>query len=133
MDIKIGRFGKFLACTNYPDCKNIKSLKANSTDNNEPEFTGDKCPKCGGKTVYKRGKFGKFIGCENYPDCDHTAQITLGIKCPKCNEGEVIARRSKRGKTFYGCSRYPDCDFISWTKPNPDGSAKESESIDEEV
>lgn len=133
MDIKIGRFGKFLACTNYPDCKNIKSLKDGSSENQEPEFTGDKCPKCEGKTIYRRGKFGKFIGCENYPDCDYTAQITLGIACPKCKEGEVISRKSKRGKTFYGCSRYPDCDFISWTKPNPDGEQKETESIDDEV
>ncbi len=133
MDIKIGRFGKFLACTNYPECKNIKSLKENSQENQEPEYTGEKCTKCDGKCIYRRGKFGKFIGCENYPDCDYTAQITLGISCPKCKEGEVVSRRSKKGRNFYGCSRYPDCDFISWTKPNPDGTTEEKDSSDDEV
>ncbi len=117
MEIKIGRFGKFLACTNYPDCKNIKSLKEVKQEKMEPEYTGEKCPKCGSKTVYRSGKFGRFIGCENYPDCDYTEQITLGIPCPKCKEGEVVSRRSKRGKYFYGCSRYPDCDYVSWKKP----------------
>ncbi len=119
MDIKIGRYGKFLACTNYPECKNIKSLKEISNGSNEPEFTGDTCPKCGSRTVYREGKFGKFIGCEKYPDCDFTKIITLGLKCPKCSEGEVITRRTKRGKIFYGCNRYPDCDYASWTMPKP--------------
>jgi DNA topoisomerase-1 len=119
MDIKIGRYGKFLACTNYPECKNIKSLKEISNGSNEPEFTGDTCPKCGSRTVYREGKFGKFIGCEKYPDCDFTKIINLGLKCPKCSEGEVITRRTKRGKIFYGCNRYPDCDYASWTMPKP--------------
>ena len=129
MDIKIGRYGKFLACTNYPECKNIKSLKEISTGSNEPEFTGETCPKCGSRTVYREGKFGKFIGCEKYPDCDFTKIITLGLKCPKCSEGEVITRRTKRGKIFYGCNRYPDCDFASWTMPKP---AEEETASEEE-
>ena len=127
MEIKIGRFGKFLACTNYPECKNIKSLKELSPNNGEPEYTGETCPKCGGRTVYRQGKFGKFIGCEKYPDCDFTKVITLGISCPKCKEGEVITRRSKRGRVFYGCSRYPDCDFASWKMPVPEGTSAEEE------
>lgn len=131
MDIKIGRYGKFLACTNYPECKNIKSLKEISNGgNNEPEYTGDICPKCGGRTVYREGKFGKFIGCEKYPDCDYTKIITLGLKCPKCGEGEVITRRTKRGKIFYGCNRYPDCDYASWTMPKP--NEEETQSSEEE-
>lgn len=117
MDIKMGRFGKFLACTNYPDCKNIKSLKDFAPNGGAPELTGDICPKCGSKTVYREGKFGRFIGCEKYPDCDFTKIVTLGLKCPKCSDGEVITRRTKRGKIFYGCNRYPDCDFASWTMP----------------
>lgn len=124
MDIKIGRFGKFLACTNYPDCKNIKSLRETKNENSEPEFTGEECPKCGSKTIYRNSRYGRFIGCENYPDCDFTKQITLDIKCPKCKDGDVIPRRSKRGKTFYGCSKYPDCDFISWTIPKKEESEK---------
>ncbi len=117
MEIKIGRFGKFLACSNYPDCKNIKSLKEMGNQNKEVEYTGENCPKCQSRTIYRRGKFGKFIGCEKYPDCDFTQQITLGIPCPKCSIGEVVARRSKKGRYFYGCSKYPDCDFTSWKKP----------------
>jgi len=117
MEIKLGRFGKFLACTNYPECKNIKSLKEFSANGGAPKLTGDTCPKCGSKTVFREGKFGRFIGCEKYPDCDFTKYITLGLKCPKCSEGDVVTRRTKRGKIFYGCSRYPDCDFASWTMP----------------
>jgi DNA topoisomerase-1 len=117
MEIKMGRFGKFLACTNYPECKNIKSLKEFGPNGGEPELTGEVCPKCGARTVFREGKFGRFIGCEKYPDCDFTKVETLGIKCPKCETGEVITRKTKRGKLFYGCNRYPDCDFASWTLP----------------
>ena len=125
MDIRMGRFGKFLACTNYPECKNIKSLKEFSANGGEPEATGEICPKCGSKTVFREGKFGKFIGCEKYPDCDFTKIITLGLSCPKCGQGEVITRRTKRGKLFYGCNRYPECDFASWTLPKPKEDGEE--------
>ncbi len=126
MDIKMGRFGKYLACTNYPECKNIKSLKEFAPNGGAPEPTGDDCPKCGSKTVYREGKFGRFIGCEKYPDCDFTKIVTLGLKCPKCSEGEVITRRTKRGKIFYGCNKYPDCDFASWTIPKPKEEEEEA-------
>lgn len=119
MDIKIGRYGKYLACTNYPDCKNIKSLKEIAAQNQEPEYTGEKCEKCSARTVYRQGKFGRFIGCERYPDCDFVKNITLGVSCPKCKDGDVVERKSRRGRLFYGCSRYPDCDFVSWYKPIP--------------
>lgn len=128
MEIKIGRFGKFLACTNYPDCKNIKSLKSINGENSEPEYTGEDCPKCNSKTIFRKSRFGKFIGCEKYPDCDYTKQITTGVKCPKCKEGDVVTRRSKKGRFFFGCSKYPDCDYISWTKP----TGEEEESKEEE-
>jgi DNA topoisomerase-1 len=131
MDIKIGRFGKFMACTNYPECKNIKSLKELS-GNTGPEFTGDDCPKCNSKTVYRDGKFGRFIGCEKYPDCDFTKIVTLGLKCPKCAEGEVISRRTKRGKIFYGCNKYPDCDFASWTLPKKEEESEDVTSSEDE-
>jgi DNA topoisomerase I len=127
MDIKMGRFGKFLACTNYPECKNIKSLKEFAPNGGAPEETGDTCPKCGSKTVYREGKFGRFIGCEKYPDCDFTKIVTLGMKCPKCSDGEVITRRTKRGKIFYGCNKYPACDFASWTLPKPKEEEEEKE------
>jgi DNA topoisomerase-1 len=119
MVIKIGRFGKFLACSNYPECKNIKSLKEMAAQNQEPEYTGEKCEKCGARTVFREGKFGRFIGCERYPECDFVKNITLGVGCPKCKEGDIVERKSRRGKIFYGCSRYPACDFVSWYKPVP--------------
>lgn len=132
MELKIGRFGKFFACTNYPTCKNIKSLKEISGVSLEPEFTGETCPKCGSRTVYREGKFGKFIGCEKYPDCDYTKVTTLGMKCPKCNEGEIVTKKTKRGKIFYGCNRYPDCDYASWTLPKPKAEEEEILSDEEE-
>lgn len=127
MELKIGRYGKFLACTNYPECKNIKSLKElNNEKNNGPEYTGELCPKCGSKTVFRDGKFGRFIGCEKYPECDYTKVITTGIECPKCKEGELTPRKTKRGKLFYGCSKYPECDYATWKLP------KIEETISEE-
>ena len=117
MEIKVGRYGKYLACTNYPNCKNIKSFREIAAASKEPEYTGETCEKCGSRTVYREGKFGRFIGCERYPECDFVKNITLGISCPKCKQGEVVERKSKRNKVFYGCSRYPNCDFVSWYKP----------------
>ncbi|MBI2418584.1 MAG: type I DNA topoisomerase [Ignavibacteriales bacterium] len=117
MIIKFGRFGRFLACSNYPECKNIKSLKDFDQEKQEPEYTGETCPKCSSRTIFRNGKFGRFIGCEKYPDCDFIKSITLGINCPKCKEGEVSERLTKTKKTFYGCTKYPACDFISWQKP----------------
>jgi len=117
MEIKFGRYGKYLACTNYPICNNIKSFREIAAASKEPEYTGETCEKCGNRTVYREGKFGKFIGCEKYPECDFIKNITLGIPCPKCKEGDVVERKSKRNKVFYGCSKYPNCDFVSWYKP----------------
>lgn len=84
-----------------------------------PEPIGEDCPECGKPLVKKRGRFGEFIACSGYPDCKYTRAIlaSTGVKCPKCGEGEVVKRRSKKGKTFFGCSRYPDCDYISWNQP----------------
>ncbi len=105
-----GRYGAFIACSNYPKCKYKESLKE------EPRKTGEKCPLCGGDLVIKRGRYGEFIGCSNYPKCKYTAPITYG-KCPKCGIGYIVKRRTKNGRTFYGCSRYPECKFISNKKP----------------
>ena len=105
-----GRYGAFVACSNYPQCKYKESLKE------ESQKIGRSCPECGGELVIKRGKYGRFVACSNYPQCKHTEPLTFG-KCPKCKEGEVVERRSKKGKVFYGCSRYPDCDFVSSKPP----------------
>lgn len=84
-----------------------------------PEPIGEACPECGHDLVKKRGRFGEFIACSNYPECKFTRPIlsTIGVKCPKCGEGDIVQRKSKKGKTFYGCSRYPDCDYVSWNRP----------------
>ena len=118
MVIKVGRFGKFLACSNYPECKNTKNINENG-EPEKPETLSEKCPDCGGQLEYKRSRFGKFIGCSNYPDCKYIKSIEnkTGVKCPRCASGEIVARRSKRGRTFFGCNQYPRCDFSLWHKP----------------
>jgi len=115
MVLKKGRFGQFLACSGYPDCKTTKQLGEAQKPKDVP--LDEDCPQCGGKLVKKYGRFGEFVACGNYPKCKYVKQKTIGVKCPNCSEGEIIERRSKRGKTFYGCNRYPDCDFVAWGKP----------------
>ena len=85
----------------------------------EAEETDEICPLDGGKLVIRIGRFGRFLACGNFPKCKFTKPFTkkLGMKCPKCGDGEVVVKRTKSKKTFYGCSRYPECDFASWTKP----------------
>ena len=84
-----------------------------------PEPIGEACPECGHDLVKKRGRFGEFIACSNYPTCKYTRPIlsAIGVKCPKCGEGDIVQRKSKKGKNFYGCSRYPECDYVSWNEP----------------
>ena len=120
MAIKRGRFGAFLACTGYPDCKTTRRLVEGTRIARQPdEPLDEKCPECGNGLVKKHGRFGEFIGCSAYPKCKYTRPITLGIKCPKCHEGEFVRRGSAgrggrgRPRVFYGCSRYPDCDFTT--------------------
>lgn len=86
---------------------------------NMDEETDEICELCGSNMVIKYGRFGKFMACKNYPECKNTKPLVnkVGVKCPKCKEGEIILRKSKKGKAFYGCSNYPECDFISWYKP----------------
>jgi DNA topoisomerase I len=124
MALKRGRFGAFLACTGYPDCKTTRRLVAGTRIAHEPdEPLEEKCTLCGNGLVKKHGRFGTFIGCTGYPKCKYTRPITMGIKCPKCHEGEFVKRASMgkggrgRMRVFYGCSRYPDCDFTSANMP----------------
>ncbi|MBU4331654.1 type I DNA topoisomerase [Patescibacteria group bacterium] len=123
MVIKIGKFGKFLACTGYPKCRNTKNLDKNGEIAEQPqdETTGKVCDKCGQPMVIKSGKFGKFLACSGYPDCKNTEPIggKIEVPCPECG-GEIVQRRSKRGKIFYGCGSYPKCKFVLWSKPTGD-------------
>ncbi len=103
MVLKKGRFGSFFACTGYPDCKTTKHIGGAQKKADQP--LDEKCPQCGNNLVLKHGRFGEFTACSNYPTCKYVKQKTIGVKCPECSEGEVVERRSKRGKTFYGCNR----------------------------
>ena len=86
----------------------------------EDEVSDEICEKCGKPLVYKLGRFGKFLACSGFPDCRNTKPIVkdIGVSCPKCKEGHVVERRSKKGRVFFGCDRYPECDFVSWDKPS---------------
>ena len=121
MIIKWGRFGKFMACSGYPDCKNTKEVPKEGPDGkmvSEPATVEGVCDKCQGPLIMKVGRFGKFIACSNYPECKFTKPIDLGILCPEDGcKGKIAGRRSKKGRTFYGCTAYPNCNFVSWEKP----------------
>lgn len=119
MIIKWGRFGKFMACSGYPDCKNAKDIKKPGSEEGEtPDEVDGVCDLCESALIIKRGRFGKFIACSTYPECKFTKPIGLGIACPEDNcKGEIAPRRTKKGRTFYGCTKYPDCKFTSWDKP----------------
>ncbi len=114
MIVKWGRFGKFLSCTGYPECKFSKPLER--PEEKHTHVTNEKCDKCGGNMVVRRGRTGEFLACSNYPTCKNTKSIPLGIQCPK-DGGDIVARRTKKGRAFFGCSNYPDCDFAMWQKP----------------
>lgn len=121
---KFGRFGKFIACLNYPNCKYTEKSAEDQTREKEiikqeGNENGDIiCEKCGAKMEVKNGPYGMFLGCGNYPKCKNIRRIEnkIGVKCPKCG-GDIIQRRSKKGRLFYGCNNYPKCDFVLWAKP----------------
>jgi DNA topoisomerase I len=119
MAMKRGRFGQFLACTGYPECKTTRKIittKQGMTAARPDQILEEKCPKCESNLVLKHGRFGEFTACSNYPACKYVKQKSTGLVCPK-DGGDVVERKSKRGKAFYGCANYPDCDFVLWNKP----------------
>jgi DNA topoisomerase-1 len=120
MTLKRGRFGQFLACTGYPECKTTRKIASAGGAPKKPDVLLDEvCPQCKeAKLVVKDGRFGAFTSCSSYPKCKYIKPKTIGVPCPKAGcGGELIERRSKRGKVFYGCSKYPECDFVLWNKP----------------
>jgi DNA topoisomerase I len=120
MIIKIGRFGKFLACSGYPECKNTKPLdREGKIVEQSPEETDQKCDKCGKPMVLKHGRFGPFMACSGYPECKNIKNIQqkTGVTCPQCGKGDIVAKRSRQGRTFYACNQYPECKFALWSKP----------------
>ena len=117
MVIKVGRYGKFLACTGYPDCKNTKPLNGDN-EPAAPTPTGEQCPDCSSPLVKRQGRYGEFVGCSNYPACKYIKKEpaqTFGT-CPQCKQGSIVTKRSRRG-IFYACDRYPDCKTAFWAKP----------------
>lgn len=143
MVIKLGRFGKFLSCSGYPECKNAKPLESMGAgaggvagsavvdpelEKLKLEHAGKKCEKCGSDMTVRKGRFGYFLGCSAYPKCKTIVSIDgangqaggglTGVKCPACGEGELSEKRTRRGgKIFWGCNKYPKCKFASWDKP----------------
>lgn len=123
MVLRTSKFGsQFLGCSGYPECKTMMSLNALSEEtdeeNKEPEVCEEKCEKCGSDMVFKTGPYGKYMECTN-ETCKHRKPYrkSTGVKCPKCGQGMIVERKSKRGTVFYGCDRYPDCDFTLWNEP----------------
>ncbi|TMB02499.1 MAG: hypothetical protein E6J57_04855, partial [Deltaproteobacteria bacterium] len=128
MVIKWGRRGEFLACRGYPECKNTKNFRR-ADDGTirpvEPETTGEMCEQCGRPMQVRFGRYGKFLGCSGYPECKNMQPlhkpVPTGVRCLLgCGEGELMERRSRRGKLFYSCSRYPACQFVAWDRPLPE-------------
>jgi DNA topoisomerase-1 len=123
--IKLGRFGKFYACTGYPDCKHTSPITENMDEESREavkEQSGEKCPECkDGELVLKQGRFGTFFGCSNYPKCKHTKAIVVSsqVPCPNCGK-DLVRKMTRRGKPFWGCSGYPKCKTAFWDEPTTD-------------
>jgi DNA topoisomerase-1 len=120
MAMKRGRFGPFMGCTGYPECKNIRrvSKKTGAVAPAPVPIEGEACPVDGAQLVRRHGPYGEFVSCANYPACKYIKRETTGVACPRAGcRGEIVVKKSKRGKVFYGCSEYPKCDAVYWDKP----------------
>jgi DNA topoisomerase-1 len=121
LSIRLGRHGRFIGCTNYPECDYTRDMNEERRESAEPEQVGRDCPECGEPLVFKVGRYGKFIGCSGYPKCRYIEPLEkpkdTGVKCPKCNAGTLMQRKSRKGKIFYSCSTYPKCDYAVWNEP----------------
>ncbi|HET6516048.1 MAG TPA: type I DNA topoisomerase [Thermodesulfovibrionales bacterium] len=117
MVIKWGRHGRFMACSGYPNCKNTRPLEGQGTENSV-QATDEKCEVCGSPMVLRSGRFGKFLACSRYPECKTTKPLSTGVKCPD-DGGDIVERRTKKGKLFWSCNNYPKCTFATWNKPLP--------------
>jgi DNA topoisomerase-1 len=126
MVLKKGRFGPFLACSRYPDCKETRRLVRGEGGKLQVEVLApieEKCPECGNDLLWRRGRFGAFIACSNYPTCKYIKKKEakeIGLLCPECNQGQVVERKGRWGRAFYGCRRYPECRFTAYHRPIPE-------------
>jgi DNA topoisomerase-1 len=120
MVLRRGRFGQFLACSAYPDCKTTRRVtvsKDGKTEAKADVLLEETCPRCQSQLSLKQGRFGEFTACSSYPTCRFIKMKETGVDCPECNDGKIVERRSKRGKLFFGCDQYPDCNFVLWKRP----------------
>ncbi len=122
LSIRLGRNGRFIGCTNYPDCSYTRNLSEDGISLEEPEvLEGRSCPSCESPLVFKTGRYGKFIGCSAYPKCKHIEPLEkpmdTSVECPQCKKGTILKRKSRNGKIFYSCSGYPKCDYALWNNP----------------
>jgi DNA topoisomerase-1 len=116
MVMKRGRFGQFLACSGYPDCKTTRKIQKGGKIAQPDVVLEEPCPNCGKHLVIKEGRFGPFTACSNYPECKYIKQETTGVACPECG-GDIAVKKGKRGRVFYGCTNFPKCNFALWDKP----------------
>jgi DNA topoisomerase-1 len=117
--IKLGKSGKFFACTGFPECRHTEPLSAEERE--EPVLSEEKCDKCGAPMLIKDGRYGKFLACSAYPACKNIQPLvkpkSLDITCPDCKEGVLMEKKSRYGKIFYSCNRYPQCKYALWDQP----------------
>ena len=120
LSIRLGRRGRFIGCTAFPECDYTRSLE-DEDDSSQEAVEGRRCPECQSDLVIRHGRYGKFIGCSNYPKCKYIEPLEkpadTGVECPTCHQGTMLKRKSRRGKIFYSCSRYPDCEYAVWNEP----------------
>jgi DNA topoisomerase I len=129
LQVKLGRYGKFIGCDKYPECRYIRNM--DGTERAEPELLDERCPECGRQLQQRVGRFGPFVGCSGYPDCTYIRKDppkSTGVTCPECNQGELVEKRTRFGM-FYGCSRYPDCTLGVNNPPIPDRPCPECGSL----
>jgi DNA topoisomerase-1 len=122
LSIRLGKRGRFIGCTGYPDCDYTRNLNSNGEESSQPQVVeGRTCPKCNSPLVIKHGRYGKFIGCSAYPECKHMEPLEkpadTGVQCPECKKGTLLKRKSRYGKIFYSCSTYPECKYAIWNEP----------------
>ncbi len=126
--IKLGRSGRFLACSGFPDCRHTEPLNGDDKEVEEPVFSEEKCDKCGAQMLVKTGRYGKFLACSGYPQCKNIQPLekpkSLDITCPQCGEGEMQEKKSRYGKIFYSCNRYPKCKYALWNPPKAEPCPK---------
>ena len=129
LQVKLGRYGRFIGCPNYPDCRYIRNM--DGTERAEPEMLDERCPECGRQLQRRVGRFGPFVGCSGYPDCRFVQKdpaASTGVTCPQCHRGELVQKRTRFG-VFYGCDRYPECDLAVNNPPEKDRPCPECGSI----